>query len=88
MSETVRCWLVEREADQRDLLTLTYATPDGERAFTRRGSLETLQRHGGVSAAKEIQTEDLKPVNDPDRRKRYATEVERMRERHNPDESV
>lgn len=88
MTETVRCWLVERETDQRDLVTLTYATPDGERAFTRQGSLETLQRRGGVTAATEVETEDLELVNDPDRRERYVTEVERMRERHDPDERV
>lgn len=88
MSETIRCWLVERESDQRNLVTLTYATPAGDRVFTRQGALETLQRRGGVTAAIEIDAEELEPVNDADRRERYATEVDRMRERHEPDENV
>jgi hypothetical protein len=87
-SETVRCWLVERDHDQRNLVTLTYATPDGEQAFTRQGSLSTFQRRGGVTAAIEVDPNDLEPVDDADLRARYAQEVERVRERHDPDETL
>ncbi|MFW5918539.1 MAG: hypothetical protein ACOCR0_03545 [Haloferacaceae archaeon] len=87
-TELVRCWLVERDHDQRNLVTLTYATPGGDRVFTRQGSLETFQRRGGVTAAIEVDPADLKPVEDPDRRERYATEVDRVRERHEPDEAI
>ena len=86
--EAVRCWLVERDHDQRNLVTLTYATPDGERSFTRQGSLETLQRRGGVTAAIEVDPDDLSPVDDLDLRDRYAQEVERVRERHDPDDAI
>lgn len=88
MSETVRCWLVERDHDQRNLVTLTYATPDGERTFTRQSALETLQRRGGATAAIDIDPADLDPVTDQETIDRYAEEADRMQNRHEPDEEV
>lgn len=88
MTDMVRCWLVEREHDQRNLVTVTYATQNGDRALRRQGSPETLQRRGGVTAAVEADPDDLESVEDDETRQRYATEVDRMRERHDPDDTV
>ncbi len=88
MSDAVRCWLVERDHDQRNLVTLTYATPDGAQTFTRQSSLETLQRRGGVTAAIDVDADDLDAVDDDEVRERYAKEVDRMQERHDPDDEV
>lgn len=88
MAEDVRCWLVEREYDQRNLVTLTYATPDGDCAYTHQAALESLQRRGGTTAATDVEPADLDPVEDEATRERYAQESERMMANHDPDEEV
>jgi len=85
MAETTRCWLVEREYDDRGLLRLAYATPDGSRHLRKERSAAL---GGEVTAAVEVSEERLRPVDDEDRRDRYAAEVNRMRERHAPDEAI
>lgn len=89
MTDTVRCWLVERDFDSRNVITLLYATPDGERVFRKERSATAMQR-GGISptAAVDADPDNLEAVDDPETRERYAAEVERMRERHDPDEEV
>lgn len=79
-----RVWLVEREVDSRDLLTLTYATPDGSRAYTRTLSAHVVDE---VTAAKDVETAELETVDDGvvDR---YAEEATRMQERHDPEDVV
>ncbi len=88
MADTRRCWLVERSFDDRNLVTIVYATPDGRRLQRRERSSVALRTGSPVTAATEVDVDDLEPVDDPDRRERYATEAERMRTAHAPDDPV
>ncbi|MFC6757054.1 MULTISPECIES: hypothetical protein [Haloarcula] len=85
---TVRCWLVERSSfgDER-MVTLVYATTDGERQLTKQLSTNLLMRTA-VTAAKDVEPERLTPVEEPETRERYATEAERMAETHDPNDEV
>lgn len=85
--DTERVWLVERSVDDRDLVTLVYASPDGARRWTRQ--LSTLHLDdAAVTAAKSVDPATLEPVEDPAVRERYAVEVDRIRTAHDPDEQV
>ena len=86
MTET-RCWLVERDYGDKNLVTLVYATPDGERATTSQRST-TMLLNSAVTAAVDVPDEDLQSVDDSAERERYAREAERMIERYDPDEEV
>lgn len=86
-NESLRCWLVERSYDDRNLVTVVYATPDGERAQTRELSAAMLQR-SPATAAQEVPVDRLEPVDDADTQERYREEATRMRERHDPDDTV
>lgn len=83
----MRLWLVEREYDTRQTVTLTYATVDGERSYTRQASIELLQRNP-VTAAVDRDREDTAAVEDAATRERYAAEAERMAADHDPGEEV
>jgi hypothetical protein len=87
-AEDVRVWLVDREVDSRDLVTLTYATPDGERVFERVLALAVLNQGGGVTAARTVDPGRLDAVAAADRRERYAEEAARMADRHAPEDAV
>ncbi|MEF8882775.1 MAG: hypothetical protein V5A34_09675 [Halapricum sp.] len=87
MTDTVRCWLVERDYYDEDLVTLVYATPDGTRHVTQQLSTALLAKKP-PTAAKDIEPERLEPVGDEKARSRYATEADRMADRHEPDERV
>jgi hypothetical protein len=80
---TVRTWLVERDYDDRGLVSLVYATPDGERALRRELSARMLQRNP-TTAARDVPESDLEPVP-AEERERYRREAARVRERHDPD---
>ena len=90
-TETQRVWMVERtfSADAPHILVIVYATPDGtaylqkEHAFNRFSGTAPE-----VTAAIEVDSERLNAVEDDDRRERYASEAERMSERHEPDDLV
>lgn len=86
MTDTVRCWLVEREVDQRDLVTVVYATPDGERIDRQQFSADRLQRVD-VTAARDVSEPDLEPTPEGDRN-RYREEARRVRERHDPGDEI
>ena len=87
-TETVRAWLVERSYDDRNLITLVYATPDGERALRRERSATVMQQQGTrVTAAVDVAADALTPVDEAER-ERYADEAARMRARHDPDVEV
>lgn len=89
MPETVECWLVERSYNDRDLVTLVYATPDGERARTKEIPMTAIANGGiVVTAAKRVDDEDLEPVDDEGTRDRYREEVERVRSDHAPDDEL
>ena len=61
----VRCWLVERSYDDRGLVTVVYATPDGERHLRKELSSRMLSRNP-VTAATDADADRLEPVDDPD----------------------
>lgn len=85
--DDVQVWLVERLVDDRDMVTLTYATPDGARAETRQFARSHLER-SPPTAADTVSADDLEPVTDPATRERYAAEVDRIRNSHGPDDTV
>ncbi|EMA51958.1 hypothetical protein [Halococcus thailandensis] len=86
-SDTVRVWLVERGYNNRDLIILKYATPDGERLFRRELAAQAIGVDT-VTAAKDVSTDDLERIDDSDLRERYANEVERMADEHEPDDTI
>lgn len=83
----MRLWLVERETDNRDLVTLTYASVDGGHVYRRQTPLETLAR-APATAGIDRDPSSLERVEDRDLRQRYAAEAERMAAAHEPDEEV
>lgn len=84
MTETVQCWLVERTYDDKGLIRLVYALPDGSGQFvTERAAASGVD----ATAAIEVDPERLDPIDDANA-ERYAEEAERMAERHDPDESI
>ncbi|WP_436346176.1 hypothetical protein [Natronorubrum sp. FCH18a] len=85
---TIRCWLVERTFDDRNLVTIVYATPDGSRYQQRERSSTSLRTGADVTAATEVPETELEPVSDEATRERYATEAERTAEQYDPDEPV
>lgn len=86
--DTVRCWLVERSFDQRNTVTLVYATPDGERYQQRQRSSVALSTGSPVTAATDISVDDLEAVPDEETRDRYAKEAKRTAEQYDPDEQI
>jgi hypothetical protein len=82
-----RCWLVERDYSDKGLVTLVYATPDGERALRMQRSANMLARQP-VTAGRGVPEADLDPVEGADRRERFAAEADRMAGRHDPDDEV
>jgi hypothetical protein len=84
--DTVRTWLVAREYEHEDMVTLVYATPDGERAVFQQRSTRMLF-DSTVTAGQAVEADRLEAV-DPEDRARYADEAERMAERHDPDDEV
>lgn len=88
MSEsTVRCWLVERTFDDRNLVTTVYATPDGSRYRQRERSASALRR-SPATAAIEIDEDELEPVTDAETRERYAAEATRTADQYDPDDRI
>ena len=87
--ETTRVWLVERTfvRDELGLVSLVYATPDGERYYRRQISASG-HTGAGADVTREVSTADLQAVDDAETVERYASEVDRMRETHDPDETV
>ena len=87
MTDTVQCWLVARDYFDEDLITLVYATPDGQRHVTQQLSSALLAKKP-PTAAKDVDVDRIEPVADSEERERYAAEAERMAARHDPDERV
>ncbi|MFC3959181.1 hypothetical protein [Halovivax cerinus] len=86
--ETVRCWLVERTFDDRNLVTLVYATPDGDRYRRKERSAASLGGDAAATAAVDLPTDALEPVTDAATRERYASEAARVADSHEPDEPI
>lgn len=81
----MQCWLVERTYDDSGLLRLVYATPDGKNRYVTERAVDHID---GVKAAIEIEAERLAAVTDSAVQSRYVNEVERVRERHDPDDRL
>lgn len=86
--DTVRCWLVERTFDDRNLVTLVYATPAGDRYQRRERSATALASGPAVTAAVDVSPGDLEPVTDEATRERYAAEAERVADAYDPDDPI
>ncbi|MFC6763595.1 hypothetical protein [Natrinema soli] len=84
-SDEVRVWLVERGYNNRDLIILKYATSEGDRVYRKEVASQALET---VAAAKDVSPGDLGTVEDLDVRERYAGEVRRMANNHDPNEPV
>jgi hypothetical protein len=87
MADGERDWLVERKYTDKGLVTLVYATPDGDRHLRMQRSSNML-RTSDVTAATTVEADRLIPVTDDADRERYAAEAERMLDRHDPDDAV
>ena len=86
-SGTERVWLVERSYGRsEDLVTLVYASRDGERQVTRQLSRTVLSRTE-MTAARDVPLERLETVPEEER-ERYRDEAVRMADSHDPDETV
>lgn len=83
--DEVRVWLVERGYNNRDLIILKYATPSGEQVFQKEVASQALDT---VTAARDVAPTNLAAVDELDLQERYAPEVDRMREKHEPDDPV
>jgi hypothetical protein len=89
--ETERVWLVERTYgdDEQNMIILTYATPDGRRDYRKERALTSFTGPGrATSVSLEMEPANLGTINDEATRERYAQEVERMREKHEPDDTL
>ncbi|MFB6168882.1 MAG: hypothetical protein ABEJ43_08555 [Haloferacaceae archaeon] len=83
--DEVRVWLVEREYTDKGMVSLVYATPDGERAWYRQLSANALS--SGVPAARVVDPARLTTVEGEDR-ERYASEAARVADRNDPDDAL
>jgi hypothetical protein len=83
----MQLWLVERSYDTRNTVTLTYATTDGEYSYRRQATLDLLARQP-ATAGVERDRDDLRAVEEEDRRERYAAEATRMASDHDPDDEI
>jgi len=84
--DRVRVWLVERDYNDKGLVTLSYATPDGDRHWSVSKAAAALSGMA-VTAARDVDPDSLSPVEEA-LRERYRTEARRMADRHDPDEEV
>jgi hypothetical protein len=84
--------MVERtfSADSPHILVVVYATPDGRRYLRKERAFNRFGNDPGptVTAAIDVNEEQLVSVDDTSLRERYAAEAERMRDRHEPDDAV
>jgi hypothetical protein len=87
MTDAERAWLVERNYTDKGLVTLVYATPDGSQHVRMQRS-STMLQSTAVTAAIDAEPDRLLPVEDEADRERYASEAQRMAERHEPDDAV
>jgi len=83
MAETERVWLVERDYSDKGVVTLVYATTDGDRHHRKQLSQQMVMRKD-VTAGRDVDAEKLQQTHD-DERERYASEATRMAEKHDPD---
>lgn len=86
--EPTRVWLVERSyGNDEDLVTLVFATTDGQRQLKKQLSHNMLYGKT-ITAARDEQPGNLDDVKDAETRQRYENEASRMAEKHDPDDAV
>ena len=86
----IQVWLVERtySDDEQNLIILTYATTDGERYFRKERALTSFTDVRDTTAAISADPENIGAVEDPDLQEQYATEAQRMAEKHDRDDVI
>ncbi|GGL30003.1 hypothetical protein GCM10009037_12130 [Halarchaeum grantii] len=82
--DAVRVWFVGREYTDKGMLTVEYATPDGEHHFEKQQSLNAPD----PTAARDVDPAKLTPVADEATRERYRSEVGRVRENNDPEDAI
>lgn len=92
MSEpsTVRVWLVERtySDDEQNIIITIYATPDGEQYYRQERALTSFsEANQGTPAARDVAPDDLGSV-ETEEQESYATEAQRMRAAHDPEDRI
>ncbi len=87
-SDGVQCWLVERTFDDRNLVTIVYATPAGNRYHQRERSAQALRTGSAVTAGVTLDPESLEPVGDGETREWYAAEAKRVAATHEPGDPI
>ncbi len=85
-AETERVWLVEREYTDKGMVTIVYASTDGERHLQRQLSERMLMR-SDVTAGNDVEIGRLEPTPDSER-DRYAAEASRMAKKYQRDDAV
>jgi hypothetical protein len=85
MTETVRCWLVERTYDDKGLIRIAYAPSDGTGRYVTE---KAAASDPDVTAAIDVEPGKLEGIDDEPTRERYVEEAARMADRHEPDETV
>lgn len=90
LTDGVRVWLVERtySDDEQNLIILTYATPDGDRYYRKERALTSFTDTRDTTAAVTVDSDNLGSVDDPELQERYAAEAQRMKDAHDPDDSI
>ena len=90
LADGVRVWLVERtySDDEQNLIILTYATPDGDRYYRKERALTSFTDTRDTTAAVTVDSDNLGSVDDPELQERYAAEAQRMKDAHDPDDSI
>jgi hypothetical protein len=85
MSET-RVWLVDRTYNDKGMVELVYATPDGQQYHHRQLSEQMLMSKD-VTAATDVEPDRLEATDDEDI-DRFAAEATRMANEHDPGDAV
>jgi len=90
--EQTQVWMVERtySTDAPNIMVITYATTDGSQYLMQERAINQSIRHGvpTITAAQTVSGADLASTADEETRQRYATEAQRMRDRHDPGDVV
>jgi len=87
MSGTERVWLVDRTYSDKGMVSLVYATVEGDRYLRRQLSEQMLARTD-VTAGMDVDPDRLEPVADGAERDRFAAGAARMADRHDVDDVV
>lgn len=90
-TDSVRVWLVERtySDDEQNIIILTYATPDGAHSFRKERALTSYTGSSReTTAAADVDPKNLSAVDDEELRERYASEADRMANKHDPDDAI